>query len=229
MLPAAEQRGAVPAFSDGQCQERAREAEAGREGGPHRGVERAASARSLGSLPIQIMPCNLVYQQPLKLCGYTPTAPSERSRPLIYSLVSTGAPRLGARAQPAHAVCSVGPPLLSPPHHRLSRPPCGACCCWVGGTGDVGGSTTLGGKGVHGDADAVAVHQHGKGMQCHGKGCRGMLRGGSSMLRGHHLMLRGLCVPGAPPRARPRSGRRRPGASSARRTRQSRLRGDAWV
>ena len=140
------------------------------------------------------MPCNLVYQQPLKLCGYTPTAPSERSRPLIYSLVSTGAPRLGARAQPAHAVCSVGPPLLSPPHHRLSRPPCGACCCWVGGTGDVGGSTTLGGKGVHGNADAVAVHQHGKGMQCHGKGCSGMLRGGSSMLRGLHLMLRGLCA-----------------------------------
>ena len=95
--------------------------------------------------------------------------------------------------QPAHAVCSVGPPLLSPPHHRLSRPPCGACCCWVGGTGDVGGSTTLGGKGVHGDADAVAVHQHGKGMQCHGKGCSGMLRGGSSMLRGHHSCYGG-CV-----------------------------------
>ena len=103
--------------------------------------------------------------------GNTPRAPrTSYTRHREQALTTSHAPVLinsrstgfrcpvSAGSQPAHAVCSVGPPVLSPPHHRLSRPRRGACRCWVVGGGDAGASTsastTLKGTGLKGTGGA---------------------------------------------------------------------------
>ena len=83
------------------------------------GVERARARVGIGVWGVSAArlkyACHRVYQQPLKLCGYTPTAPSERSCSLIYSLVSTRVPLTSGPARSCSMQRRASFALATPP------------------------------------------------------------------------------------------------------------------